>query len=343
MPLPYTVPKVISSCECAGGFCPENSSCVGGCNCPYEAWSFKVTQWHIGYNEFTCDKDTPIQSDTRYLKYSSKCTNAIEYTCNGSKRIGDLTITTKLDEYTGLACTIGLENRTVYCGGGTADCEETCSPTSKSYTCTNPVSDPCDCEGSTTVPKEGESTAAPSTTYSLSEPNTIHNVITRARNLLTKYGISDLPGPNTSGEVAVGSNGQSVLKWSSGVSTIAISNDSRGVVELTKCIIKLKRNINYKIITIYSDSASDEEEFVGVKDQIITLNPNSGGVFSQEFVVVGGSCTGASSAQVNVNSTTDYSTKTLKGIFHLKMKEKKIRKLNVLSILLVPIVKNTDL
>ena len=92
--------KVISQCECAGGNCPPNSPCTGGCSCAYEAWSFKVTQWHVGYSEFTCDGGTPVQSDTRYLKYTSKCTNAIEYTCNGSKRIGDLTVTTELYKIT---------------------------------------------------------------------------------------------------------------------------------------------------------------------------------------------------------------------------------------------------
>ena len=220
-------------------------------------------------------------------------------------------MTTELDEYTGLACTLGLENRTVYCGGGTSDCKETCSPTSKSYTCANAASDPCDCEGSTTLPDDGES-KSPSTTYSLSESNTLDNVVSRARQLLNQYGLNDLPGPNTSGEIAVGSNGQSVLKWSSGASTVSRFIDSRGVVELVKCIIRLKKDINYKIVTIDSSGQSSEQSFTGLKDEIVALNAPTGGIFSQEFVADGALCAGPSSPYIDIQSNTYYSTKTLK-------------------------------
>lgn len=251
-----------------GGVCCCNS-------CDYDAWKITVSQSLVGYGGFVCEGSEP--SDSRYLRYNVSCDAGFTGTwCQGVRKPEQVNVTTNIDPYTGLSCTQGLPPNGYVCGGG-SNCEESCTETSRTYTCEAREED-CAGEGVGTI----------QTRYSLSTPNTKDDVINRARSLLNSYGVGSLPGPNTSGTVMVGSGGQSVLAWQafSGEPT-ASRWTSRGVVELTKSIVKLKRDLRYKIVSYDEYGDKSEQEYDGVKDEVITLDPpNSDG--SKYFRMPGG-------------------------------------------------------
>jgi hypothetical protein len=101
-------------------------------------------------------------------------------------------------------------------------------------------------------------------------------VIGRATSLLNSFDVSALPGPNTSGTVMVGSGGQAVLAWQAFSGEPSASRwTTRCVVELKKSVVKLKRDLRYKIVSYDENGTESKQEYDGVKNEIIILDPPS--------------------------------------------------------------------
>jgi hypothetical protein len=233
-------------------------------SCDYDAWQFSVSQAQVGYTGFSCKDSQP--GNTRYLQYQVLCNAGFTGTWCGAFREPEvINITTRIDPYSGLSETTGLPPNGYTCGGG-SNCKETCNETSKTYTCTAQPDNCIDEEITQTV-------------YHLLEPNTINDVIDRITPVLNGLGTDDLPGPNTSGTVKIGSEGlefQSGLAWQPFNGEPSASRwTSNGVVQLTKSVVKLKRNLRYKIVSYDSSGASTTQEYDGLKDTLIYLNPPS--------------------------------------------------------------------
>jgi hypothetical protein len=278
-----------------GGTRAVQCSCCGA-GCDYDAWQISVSQSLVGYAGFVCDASQP--SDLRYLQYNISCDAGFTGNwCGGGAQPTSVNITTQIDPFTGLTCTQGLPPNGYTCAGGT-NCEETCTETNRTYTCEARQED-CAGEGMETI----------QTIYSLSAQNTMAAVIARATSLINSFGFSALPGPNTSGEVKVGSGGQAVLAWQAFSGEPSASRwTSRGVAQLTKSVVKLKRDLRYKIVS-YVNGVESEEVFDGVKDALIYLNPPSsdGSMYFRS-----GQVCSLTAVTAEVESTNQLSTKTLR-------------------------------
>jgi hypothetical protein len=196
--------------------------------CDYDTWQISVSQSLVGYGGFVCDEQAP--SDTRYLQYNVSCDAGFtgNWCGGGADPIKNISVTTRIDPYTGLQCTQGLPPNGYTCSAG-ANCEEECSETSRTYTCDARAED---CAGKD---ENGDPITTIQTSYTLSEANDMAAVIGRATALLSAASFSELPGPNTSGEVKVGSGGEAVLAWGTASGDLRASRvTTRGVAQLPK-------------------------------------------------------------------------------------------------------------
>jgi len=318
--LAYVLNKMLNNtCTCVGiseEFSGQNiwrivakdTPSIDECSCPpclFDVWSFSVYHSVFGYGGFEC-KNSEV-SDNRYLTYTIDCSAGFKGgQCGGGTTPSSINIVTEIDKYTGLSCTRGLPPNGYSCAGG-SDCNETCSETKKSYNCT---ARPEDCAGKD---EEGNAITSITSSYTLSETNTIEAAVGRAEGLLNRFNANSLPGPNTSGEVKVQSGGQALLAWSPGASPYASRQTDRGAAVLSKSIIKLRAATKYKIFTYdQSGQTTGEQEFTGVKNQVITLDPPS--IDGSKFFMIVGAGGQCPSIYVNseVSSTNRLTTKTLR-------------------------------
>jgi len=254
------------------------------CCCYAEVRSVTASLSHVGYLPFTCEGESPPNTNTRYLKYRASGDGYLE-ACGLAPR--NLTVTQEwtVDPFTGLTCYNGPCSDIVSNG-----CSElqNCSATRKSYSCAF----------------EGGSI---NWTESLQDSYTIENVASNVDTVLGRinpYGNDGMPA-GTRGSVINGTNG-SILTW---VNDCALNRaeytSGSGGVTKTKLFVKFTKATQYTL-TQSNGSVQTLEATVG---QEITVDPPTEPNTWTDIAIVNktkvGCCNSSIGATTHIGQTTD--------------------------------------